>query len=993
MFCGGILLALWISAGALNAQMTNASLSGSVTDSTGAAIPDVQVTALNSGTGLSSTAVTTDVGTYTFANLPPGPYTVSATKQGFATSMQRGFVLSVGQAATLKITMTVGAATETVTVSTSSELINQSTAELSQLVDQHTIEELPLNGRDPSSLVLLAPGTTNVLTRSGFLQTSNAFPTESGASANGGRQGSTYYLLDGVQNMDTYLLLAAPFPNADATQEFRVITNNYDARYGFAPGAVVTIQTRSGSNQIHGGVFEFLRNDDLNAGNYFTHAVDPLKRNQFGGYIGGPIKKDKLFYFANYQGTRATTSAATNTTFDPTAAMLAGDFSAVPVALKAPIGTPQFMTINGKPNQISPAYFSPAAVAISALVPLGAVPASGEVNYAGPAQTYSYNEATGRLDYNLSSNQRLSVRSFIDFLDQPQKTLNGNILANVPTNRGRIYNELVSHTWTISQTAVNVLSGAWLENDIYAAGQVTNAQGQPVCLSQFIAVAEQDCYPQNGIQINNGFGQPGTSPGSENRRTWTISDDFSKVLKQHTITVGGDALHQYASEVAAYPSNPRIGFSGQYTNFGLADFLLGYASSFLQGAGETQNVTGAVLGFYAQDSWRFNRTLTVTAGLRWEPNLPPRVQNGRAAAFIPGEQSVRFPLAPLGLVFPGDSGVDASLFPRDLNQYEPRIGVAWQPPGLPNTALRAAFGIFYIPLEYSLYNHTPDINPFSPTYDFNGTATAFIPLANPYSFPFSGAAGGVSPFPPFASASQIPPTLSTFPSIVNVDAVFARNMKLGQTQSWNVSVEQQLWSNFALHLAYVGSQSYHQIYYLDCNPGIYADGGERTTYPAFGPVQQITSAGDASYNSLQVGFEKRLSHNLQVQTNFTWSRTEDTFSNNSISFSGNIPDPFDPKFNYGISDLNTPFTSTTNFVYTTPSLPGHNLFLRQGLGEWEISGIYTMESGNPFGINGGNGNNNSGAQQYGDRADFAQGYDSQTAQAGLRSGGRTQQLA
>ena len=310
------------------AQVADATLTGTVTDASGASIPGATVSARNNDTAQETRATTTGDGSYTMPALQPGTYTATVVKDGFTTSVQSGLVLTVGQAATLKPVLQVGATSETVTVSAAGTLIDQTTAELSNLVGEHAIKELPLNGRDPASLVLLSPGITNVLNSpngSGSLQTTNAFPDETGASANGGRQGSTYYLLDGVQNIDTYLLLAAPFPNADATQEFRVITNNFDAQYGFAPGAVVTIQTKSGTNDFHGGIFEFLRNSALNAGNYFSHAVDPLKRNQFGGYLGGPIQKDKAFFFFNYQQTNASTLTGTNTTFTPTAAFLAGD--------------------------------------------------------------------------------------------------------------------------------------------------------------------------------------------------------------------------------------------------------------------------------------------------------------------------------------------------------------------------------------------------------------------------------------------------------------------------------------------------------------------------------------------------------------------------------------------------------------------------------------------------------------------------------------------
>ena len=996
-FAAGALLLLTISAAPLRAQTTNASLSGTVTDPSGAVVPRALVTVQNAGTGLTSTIEASSSGTYTMPNLPPGTYTVTVAKDGFRTSVQSDVVLSVSESATLKATLTIGATTETITVDAAPQLINESTADISELVNEHAIKELPLNGRDPSSLVLLAPGTTNVLNRGGKLQAVNSIPTETGASANGGRQGSTYYLLDGVQNMDTYLLLDAPFPNADATQEFRVITNNYDARYGFAPGAVVTIQTKSGTNQIHGALFEFLRNNDLNAGNYFTHAVDPLKRNQFGVAVGGPIQRDRLFFFANYQGTRATTTAATRTTDDPTTAFLAGDFSAVATTLKNPVFAPNiFTTVNGKKNQVNPALFSPAAVAISALIPLGQTASTGLVNYGGTPTSSNYNEATGRLDYEINAAQRLTVRSFIDRFDQAAASIPGNILTDTLGVRGRVYNELVSHTWTLSPSSINILSGAWLENDTFSAAQVTNLAGQPVCLSQFIAVSDPagGCYPQNGFSVTNGPSQVQSSPNRENRRTWTINDDFSKSIGQHVITVGGNLLHQYASEVSAYPSNAGVKFSGQYTGFGIADFLLGFGSTFLQGAGEVQNPSGKVIGIYAQDAWRVKPNLTLTYGVRWEPDTPPTLTSGRGAAFVPGQQSTRYPGSPVGLVFPGDAGVTSSLFPSDYTDFQPRIGVAYQPKSLPNTAVRAAFGIFFTPLEYSLYNHTADLFPFDPTYSFSGTATQDIPFQTPYAYVNSGVPGGANPFPPFASVTTNPPSTSVFPtSAISLGSVFARNFKLGATQSWNLSVEQQFTSSLALHLAYVASESYHQNTPIDQNPGLASLGGARAL-PRFSFIDQNTSNGTASYQSLQLGLEKRLSHGLQFQSNFTWSKTIDTYSNASVSFApAPLPNPFNLRYNRGISDLNTPLISVTNFIYTTPSFSNHNAFLRVALGAYEITGITTLESGVAFSIAGGSGNNNSESQQNADFANFAPGFNKNLAVSSLRQGSKTQQLA
>ena len=393
-----------------SAQITSARLGGTVADASGAVIGHAQVVATNTATNLTQTATANDSGEYQFASLPPGPYTLTITAPGFAQRVENGLVLTVGQSATLSVVLAIGANTQSTTVNASEAMINSTSAEISTVIDEHSVKELPLNGRDPSSLVFLSAGVTNELqSQASTLPTTNSFPTESGASAGGGRQGSTWYLLDGVSNMDTFALLAAPFPNADATQEFRVITNNFDARYGFAPSAVVSIQTKSGTNQFHGGLFEFIRNNDLNAGNYFSGAVDQLKRNQFGGYIGGPILRDKLFFFTNYQGTRNTYNSSTNPTYTPTAAMLAGDFSAVPASnLTGPLASTVF---NPGTQQVNVSKFSPGAVALAASLPLGQAAATGLTNYANPGVKASYDENTSRLDYNINDSQRVFLRS------------------------------------------------------------------------------------------------------------------------------------------------------------------------------------------------------------------------------------------------------------------------------------------------------------------------------------------------------------------------------------------------------------------------------------------------------------------------------------------------------------------------------------------------------------------------------------------------------
>ncbi len=956
--------ALLLSLSSAHAQVSSAQIAGLVTDSSGAVLPGVSVQIVNQGTNAIRSAQTNQSGDFIVPALEPGDYRITVEAAGFKKIVIDHVTLNVGDKKALNFTLTVGTAEQNVTVTSSGELINATSAEISTVINEHEVGQLPLNGRDPSSLVLLTTGVTNVLnTSAGVLQAS--IPTETAASAGGGRQGSTYYLLDGVPNMDTYVLAAAPFPNADATQEFRVISNNYDAQYGFAPSAVVSIQTKSGTDVLHGVLFEFLRNNDLNAGNYFTHLVDPLKRNQFGGGIGGPLLKHKLFFFANYQATRASEASSTNTTFTPTEAMLRGDFSAVPQTLGGP-----FHTVNGVPNQVDPALFSSGSLALAHVMPVGQAPESGAVNYVGPGYKISYDEGTGRLDYALSDRQHMTLRSFILNYNSPSVTIPGNILAtslNPAGENGRFYNEVLSHTWTISPTLVNVFEGSWTRMDAGFGGTVKNADGSPFCLSQIINIASPgQCYINN-LAASNGFSTPAAQPYTYHRISWGFSDSITKTIGNHLISGGVDAYHQLAHEVSSWPSYPGVYFSGYATGFGLADFLLGDVATFQQGGGEVNVEQGWLLGVYGQDQYHVSRSFTVTAGLRWEPTLPAVIAGGHGAAFVPGQQSQRFPNAPLGLVFIGDPGIPAGLMPSNYNVFPPRIGVVFQPHNMPNTAFRAGFGTFIAPMQYSEYSPFGDVPPFDPTYTLNATPAAPISFDNPWAGFTS--TGGKSPFPPFASASYQPPANSQFLTPVTIPGTFSRDFKLGVTQSWNASVEQQFRGDLALHLAYVGSQSYHQSTPLDLNPGIYADEGDRSTYPLMGPILEMMTAGTASYHSLQASLNKRLSHGLQFQSSFTWSKGIDLSSIPSLAWTGGIADPFDLNHNRGISALNFPLISITSFIYQTPGLRSSGLLVKNVLGSWQLSGIWTLQSGQPFGIVGGDGNNNSGALQYGDRAD------------------------
>jgi hypothetical protein len=973
---------------------TSARLSGAVTDPTGSVIANAKITALNLGTNLQLTVESGNSGNYAFNSLPVGHYTITATRDGFASLTDTGVELTVGQSATLNLQMKLGGAQDAVTVTGGTDLINTTSAELSQVIGEAAIKDLPLNGRDPGTLVFLSAGVTNELnSQASTLQATNSFPNESGASAGGQRQGSTWYLLDGVSHMDTYTLLALPFPNPDATQEFRVISNNFDARNGFAPSAIVSIETKSGTKQFHGGAFEFLRNGYLNAANPFSGNVDGLHRNQFGAFVGGPVPlmKDKLFFFVNYQGTRQSYTANTNTAFTPTAAERAGDFSAYNgiTELPAPF-------VN---NQVSPSLFSPGAVALLAYLPTGN--AGGFVNFSFPPQVTTYNEFTARLDYNLTDKQRLFVRSFTNSYNQQGQTNPDNILAGVLGSKGIFLSEVLNHTWTLSPTMLNTLALGYVSYDFHTGTPILNSSGKPICLSEFINVNDPPgaCYLEDLNVLPGGsysqyapatgFSSFSSNPDNTKRRDYSLTETFSKTLGNHTISAGADVFHRHHTEQSLFSESPVIGFNGQYdAGVPFADFLLGKADSISQSAGEAGATSQWMVGAYAQDEWHVLPKVTLTVGLRWNPDTPAHIAGGRGADYIAGQQSTRYPNAPLGLVFPGDAGITDALFKSNYSYFEPRFGIAWAATKF--TTVRGAFGIFTTPMEDAFYQRVWDVAPFSPTYSVPTSTTEYVPFDNPWTN-FQGGPGlaaGVSPFPPFAGPQQNPPSSSTFGAGTGVPATFIPNLKLGETQSWNVSIEQQLSPTYSLHLAYVGSESFHQATTVDRNPGNPGVAGQPDPNrgirfnSAFGSIIQVQDGATASYSALQAGLEHKFAHGFQFQTNLTWSRTTDVGGSGDPDFESSVSDPFDIGHDKGPSSLNVPIVWVSYGLYHAPTFNNRGFFMKNVLGGWELSVIATAESGEPFTINGGNGNNNSGYDEGQDRADVVPGVARKVRQGG-----------
>ena len=488
----------------VHGQGTTGSLTGQVTDPSGAAVVGATVTLTDVDTNYSDVIKTDSTGVYGFKLVPPGHYSLTIAGQGFGEYVQKGITINANLYATQNVQLKLASAGATVSVTADAELIDTTTPELGTTINQDAVSDLPLNGRDPSVLALLSPGIVDGNTAGiAWQQSGFSFPNESVASSNGGRLGSTFYMLDGVTNMDTYLASNGPTPNSDAIQEFRLISSNFSAVYGFSAGGVVSMATKSGSNQWHGGLFEFMRNGDFDAGNWSNHAQDVFRRNQFGGFVGGPAIKDKLFFFFNYQGTIVVggPGQTSNSTTTPTTQMLNGDFSGLITYAQAhnsncgsgfgasAVQTTNcgwlngpFTTVNGIPNQLigGAAGLDPIAVQFTNLgLPGHSAPASGTSaptsaaqNLAGgmlyasaPLANTKYNEYTAKVDYDVTKTQRLTLRSFVDEYVQPAGDTPGNVLSVLNLNtwnqtfgiQGWYFNELAQHTWTINPSTVNTV--------------------------------------------------------------------------------------------------------------------------------------------------------------------------------------------------------------------------------------------------------------------------------------------------------------------------------------------------------------------------------------------------------------------------------------------------------------------------------------------------------------------------------------------------------
>jgi hypothetical protein len=958
---GAVLALQFLHPSRVTAQFTTASLGGIVVDPSGGVVPDAIVAVENAGTGFKRTTTTGSTGEYLFPSLPVGNYQLSVKKQGFTTYVQSGITLTVNQTASQRVQLQVGAVAQELTVTADTALVTTQSATLGQLVNQQNIVDLPLNGREVQQLVFLAAGTTDVTGHyCGANCEGGTLPGQQYAKVNGSISNGVNYQMDGVDNNDTYINTNLPFPNPDALQEFNVQTGNMSAVYGNAIGGVVDVVTKSGTNQLHGDAFEFVRNGTLNARNFFAPTQDALKRNQFGGSLGGAIKKDKLFFFGTYQGTRIHTAPQGQITFVPTASERNGDFSDL-----LP-GTQLVDPVTGaslQNNQLP--RLNPVSQYLLQFVP----PPSGpgrQLTYVGGPQVNDDDQVLVRMDYYVGKHHLSGRYFYLNFSSPPFVPPKSDILeANPNGNKVRVQTISINDTFNATPNLLLNTFFGWNQQN---GGSLSDAPFSIAAAGANVATTNP---PELFVGINGGFTINTNHLGDFDRGDQTFREVATLVKGSHEVQFGGEALRIRAPMANEFEQNGEFYFTNNLSGDDVADFMLGQVSTFIQAGGLYLNFTGIKWSAFVQDNWRATHRLTLNAGLRWDPFSPYHDSEGRVGCFVPGAQSLRYPNSPAGLIFGGnnhDPGCPSASIYSNLANLAPRLGFAYQLTDDGKTSLRGGAGYYYQPPNTVAFQDVVGIPPFAPIINLTD-----VNFSDPY-----GSAGVPNPFPA-QFGPRIPGPSAAFPSDISFTQIFAKDFRIPQILNWNLTLERQLAASWLVRASYVGNKGTFLYGTNDqetglqaLNPAIYIPGQsteantqQRRLYPAFGFVNTIVSAINSNYNGLQLTVEKRLTHGVSLLANYTWSKEMNDFA--PVGAYNSSTDPFDRKFDYGPSDDDLRNAVKVSGIYRFPHTKAGGAAGKLANG-WEFTSIWNWHGGFPFSIFSGYDNSFSGVGE--DRADL-----------------------
>ncbi len=996
---------------------TTGSISGTVKDPSSAVIPGATVTATNTATNVATKTVTDDKGFYAFPSLPVGRYNVKVEEEGFGGQSRNNLDVDANGALVEDLTLEMAEKVEEVTVLESAAQVETASSQMGQVVTGTQMTSVALNGRSFTDLLALQPGIVPMSTQqpdsivmagasvaiapSGDLNPGNQ-------SISGQREDANGFMVNGGDVKELMNGGTTIVPDLDSIAEFRVLTNNVNAEYGNYSGGIVNVVTKGGGNQLHGSAFDFLRNTDLDARNFFSPDRSFYRQNQFGGTVGGPIKKDKIFYFADYQGTRTAQGIDTGLIPVPTLAERSGNFSALASQLTGAVSGPylanllstklgQPVSANEPYSQvfpngiIPPSVWSAPAQHLLQYIPL---PNDGPATFSTGAygETVRDDKGSFKVDANSERFGLLSAYYFFDdyTLNNPYPTGQGG--ASVPgfnaLTLGRAQLVNLGDTKTFGPSTVNELRLSYMR-DSNNVGQPAGGVGPSLASQGFVTgVGTPGIVPLapsiEGVEntIFNSFvmGTPITNLKQWNN-TYAANDSVSKVWGSHTFKAGLEASYEQVNVNPNPTFNGSFLFSGSETGIDFADFLIGVASNYNQADSQSYYIRHRYYGGFAQDSWRATSTLTLNYGLRWDRMEYWSEKYNQIPTFIPGEQSVVYPNAPVGLVYVGDKGVPNTLVPSS-NRFSPRVGLAYSPGwkdgwlakltgGPEKTSIRAGYGIYYSVIE----GNTMAVDEPQPPYGLSYTSPGPPLFATPFMTASNGSfTGNPFPltFPPLNASPQHPnPNVgfSQFEPIAGMTAPPPWNT-YPYNENYFLSIERQFGGNTVLTLSYVGSQAHHLLLVYSANPGnpalclqLNQEGatpacgpfGEDTAYvtpggqtiqgtrsglgPAFSNDDYDASVGNSNYNA----FEATLRHsskNLTFLIGYTYSK--------SIDQASSISDPGNP-YNLSATRALSAFDLTHNFVASYQyKLPFERLGHVKGLTNgWELSGITRASTGFP----------------------------------------------
>ena len=909
------------------AAQTTGTILGQVSDPSGASAVGAAVQAENLDTGLVRTASTTNEGLYLIPLLPIGSYKITVKAAGFKEFSQTGITLQVGQNARVDVALQLGALTESVNVSAAALSVDTQSTTVGGIVDNRRVENIPLNGRNVLALVQLLPGVgqASIPTVVTFSRSGPTF-TVSGSRAN-----ANNVQLDGTALVGAMGNVAQNLPSPDSLQEFRVFTNTYSAEYGRASGAVLLAVTKSGTNDVHGGLWEFLRNDALNSRNYFNPAPGAkpfLRQNQFGGSVGGPVVlpryngKNRTFFFFTYQGLRIG-QQSNNVSTPPTAAELTGDFSAISKPIIDPLTGVPF------PGNIIPAArLDPLALTMTKkYVPVN--PSTGTLLQlvSNPVHT---NQVSAKVDEKLGEADNLSFRYYWD-KDLQRNTRGGNSVPLMGTEANTVTSYSVSETHIFNPRLLNELHFSYTEPDsLFVASQNNQTPTQLGAL--FAQDGPVPLVPN--VTVNGFFSITPEFPLPEPDKEIQVDEKFSWITGRHVMRFGAQYMHIHHLSEGQFNSSGGFTFDGSFTGTAMADYLIGRPIDLFQQSPLHDESVTANYQFFAQDDIKINRRLTLNLGLRYEIDTPPvqvldwtsSIRPFVGCSITTCQQSRLFPTAPPGLVFPGDPGVPRGLVPADKTNFAPRIGFAWDPFGDGRTSVRAAYGIFY---DYTGAIVSATVNQTLPY-------VVPIDLPSPPSFvdPYRGR---TDPFPLHLDLKN--------PQFVYPTQAYSvsPNFKNGYIQGFNLNVQRQIGSDWLIQVGYYGKVGHKLSDDHEGNPAIFGPGAtaaniqsRRAFFPQYyGSIGLITSDANSAYHSLQASMEKRFSRGYTLQAAYTFSKSIDNRSTFSVDgVSGANP------FNYlagerGLSNFDQRHILTINGVWELPFLK-HNGLLTTALGGWRV---------------------------------------------------------